>query len=110
MGTKLPKLIETPPPPLYSATMVPTMATANAPQAPMPFKLTAPDVPVAAAPLPWKVVPVTTWPLIVVVIVETPEVDAALAAMVVLQSVHVPVNEAQGAPGGPPGRGRGLSR
>jgi len=86
---------------LYSATMVPTMATANAPQAPMPFKLTAPDVPVASAPLPWKVVPVTTWPLIVVVIVETPE-DTALAAMVVLQSVHVPVNDSQGAPRGPP--------
>jgi hypothetical protein len=104
MGTKLPQLIENH---LYSATIVPTMATANAPQAPMPLKLTAPDEPdapvaVAAAPLPWKVVPVTTWPLIVVVIVETPEVDTALAAMVVLQSVHVPVNESQGAPCGPP--------
>lgn len=86
--------------------IVPTMATTKAPQAPMPLKFTAPDVPlavaVALAPLPWKVVPVTTWPLIVVVMVETPDVGTVLAAMVVLQSVHVPVNEVQGAPCGGP--------
>jgi hypothetical protein len=82
--------------------IVPTMATARAPQAPMPLKFTAPDVPVAAAPLPWKVVPVTTWPLIVVVMVETPDVGTVLAATVVLQSVHVPVNEVQGTPCGGP--------
>jgi hypothetical protein len=84
------------------------MAIARAPQAPMPLKFIAPDVPdvpdvpVAAAPLPWKVVPVTTWPLIVVVMVETPDVGTVLAATVVLQSVHVPVNEVQGAPCGGP--------
>jgi hypothetical protein len=84
------------------------MAIARAPQAPMPLKFIAPDipdapdVPVAAAPLPWKVVPVTTWPLIVVVMVETPDVGTVLAAMVVLQSVHVPVNEVQGTPCGGP--------
>jgi hypothetical protein len=86
---------------LYSAMIVPTSATAKAPQAPMPLRFAAPldpEVPVAAAPLPWNVVPVTTWPLIVVVMVETPEVGTVVAAMVVLQSVHVPVNEVQGAP------------
>jgi hypothetical protein len=84
----------------------------------MPLRFAAPlepdvpvaDVPVAAAPLPWNVVPVTTWPLIVVVTVETPDVGTVVAAMVVLQSVHVPVNEVQGAPSGgpnPPGPPRG---
>jgi hypothetical protein len=34
----------------------------------------------------------------VVVTVETPEVGVAVEAMVVLQSVHVPVNEVQGTP------------
>jgi hypothetical protein len=88
--------------------IVPTRAIARAPHAPIPLRFAAPlepleplgpdDVPVAAAPLPWKVVPVTTWPLMVVVTVETPEVGVAVEAMVVLQSVHVPVNEVQGAP------------
>ena len=86
---------------------VPTRATAKAPIAPTPLRFAAPldpelDEPVAAAPLPWKVVPVTTWPLMVVVIVETPEVGVAVEAMVVLQSVHVPVNEVHGAPEGGP--------
>lgn len=85
--------------------IVPTRATTRAPHAPIPLRFAAPlepepddDVPVAAAPLPWKVVPVTTWPLMVVVTVETPEVAVAVEAMVVLQSVHVPVNEVQGTP------------
>jgi len=82
--------------------IVPTRAIARAPHAPIPLRFAAPlepdDVLVAAAPLPWKVVPVTTWPLMVVVMVETPEVGVAVEAMVVLQSVHVPVNEVQGAP------------
>jgi hypothetical protein len=87
---------------IYSAMIAPTSATAKAPHAPVPLRFAAapvdPDVPVAVAPLPWKVVPVTTWPLIVVVTVETPDVGTVLAAMVVLQSVHVPVNEVQGTP------------
>lgn len=86
---------------LQSAMIVPTRAIARAPHAPIPLRLAAPlvpDVPVAVAALPWKVVPVTTWPLMVVVMVETPEVGVAVEAMVVLQSVHVPVNEVQGAP------------
>lgn len=87
--------------------IVPTIATTKAPQAPIPLRFTAPEVPevpealevpVAEAPLPWKVVPVTTWPLMVVVMVETPDVGTVLAAMVVLQSVHVPVKEVHGAP------------
>ena len=81
--------------------IVPTRAIARAPHAPIPLRFAAPlepDVPVAAAPLPWKVVPVTTWPLMVVVMVETPEVGVAVEAMVVLQSFHVPVNEVQGTP------------
>jgi hypothetical protein len=81
--------------------IVPTRAMARAPHAPIPLMFAAPlepDVLVAAAPLPWKVVPVTTWPLMVVVMVETPEVGVAVEAMVVLQSVHVPVNEVQGTP------------
>jgi hypothetical protein len=87
--------------PLQSAMIVPTRAMARAPHAPIPLMFAAPlepDVLVAAAPLPWKVVPVTTWPLMVVVMVETPEVGVAVEAMVVLQSVHVPVNEVQGTP------------
>jgi hypothetical protein len=86
---------------LQSAMIVPTRAIARAPQAPIPLRFVAPlvlDVLVAVAPLPWKVVPVTTWPLMVVVTVETPEVGVAVEAMVVLQSVHVPVNEVQGTP------------
>jgi hypothetical protein len=88
---------------LQSAMIVPTRAITRAPHAPIPLRFAAPlepddDVPVAAAPLPWKVVPVTTWPLMVVVTVETPEVGVAVEAMVVLQSVHVPVNEVQGTP------------
>jgi hypothetical protein len=87
---------------LQSAMIVPTRAIARAPHAPIPLRFVAPlepdDVLVAAAPLPWKVVPVTTWPLMVVVMVETPEVGVAVEAMVVLQSVHVPVNEVQGTP------------
>jgi len=85
--------------------IVPTRAIARAPHAPIPLRFAAPfeplepdDVLVAAAPLPWKVVPVTTWPLMVVVTIETPEVEVAVESMVVLQSVHVPVNEVQGAP------------
>ena len=81
--------------------IVPTRAITRAPPAPIPLRFTAPlelDVLVAVAPLPWKVVPVTTWPLMVVVMVETPEVGVAVEAMVVLQSVHVPVNEVQGTP------------
>jgi hypothetical protein len=81
--------------------IVPTRAIARAPHAPIPLRFAAPLEPdelVAAAPLPWKVVPVTTWPLMVVVMVETPEVGVAVEAMVVLQSVHVPVNEVQGTP------------
>jgi hypothetical protein len=81
--------------------IVPTRAIARAPHAPIPLRFAAPlepDVPVAEAPLPWKVVPVTTWPLMVVVTVETPETEVAVEAMVVLQSVHVPVNEVQGTP------------
>jgi len=92
------------------AMIVPTMAMANAPKAPMPLRSDAPlvdDVPVAlATALPWNVVPVTTWPLIVVVTVETPEVVVVGAAvsMVVLQSVHVPVKLVHGTllPQGPP--------
>ena len=81
--------------------IVPTRAITRAPHAPIPLRFAAPlelDVPVAVAPLPWKVVPVTTWPLMVVVTVETPEAGVAVEAMVVLQSVHVPVNEVQGTP------------
>ena|SRR2546423_6568643 len=89
---------------LHSTRIVPTSATAKAPTAPTPLMFAAAPVPdaVAVAPLPWNVVPVTTWPLIVVVMVETPDVGTVDAAMVVLQSVHVPVNEVHGAaPGGP---------
>jgi len=90
--------------------MVPTRAMAKAPKAPIPLRLDAPLEPVAlATACPWKVVPVTTWPLMVVVTVETPDVGEAVA-MVLLQSVQVPVKLVHGAslphppapPGGPP--------
>lgn len=96
------------------AMMVPTIATTKAPHAPMPFRLVAPlDEPPdeLATAAPAKVVPVTTWPLMVVVTVETdaaPEVGVAVVPIVELQSVQVPVKLVHGAslphaaPGGPP--------
>jgi len=69
--------------------------------------LELPPVALATA-FPLNVVPVTTWPLMVVVTVVTPETELAVeVATVVLQSVHVPVKLVHGAslpqPPAPPG-------
>ena len=92
---------------LYNAMIVPTRATARAPIAPtacLLAPLVEPEA-VALAALPWKVVPVTTWPSMVVVTVETEAAEpVALAeeAIVLLQSVQVPVKAVHGAPLGAP--------